>query len=76
MEIKTQRIMLRKYENCFLGSDAVKWFMKSNVADTLVAAEYLGNRLVRCGLIVPLNGSVIFMFLMFFVCFLWFVWFL
>ena len=49
--------MLRKFDSCFVGAECVKWLVANKVAENPIAAEHLGNRLLKAKLLVALNGD-------------------
>ena len=44
--VKDRKHLFKKYENCFVGSEAVDWIIDNNWANTRPEAVALGNFLI------------------------------
>ena len=49
LNITTHSYRLKRYEDCFVGSEAVEWLMEAKIAKSVAAAVGIGYRLVQLG---------------------------
>ena len=51
LEIKDRKYLLKTYEKCFVGSEAVKYMLKNNICKTNEEGVWIGKALLAAGII-------------------------
>eukprot|EP00976_Prorocentrum_cordatum_P024309 494775-Prorocentrum_minimum.AAC.3 len=51
VKVEDRTYFLRKYERCFVGTDAVEWMLKTQVVESVQEAVAVGNQMLRSGLV-------------------------
>eukprot|EP01048_Picozoa_sp_COSAG05_P010947 COSAG05_NODE_998_length_6249_cov_30.416260_3_plen_798_part_00 len=57
IDVRDRKHMLRKYSACFVGSEAVRWMVRTGHAANAKAGELLGHVMQDQGLITPYSGD-------------------
>jgi len=55
VEIKDRSKYLRTYSKCFLGKDAIRWLMGTDM--TMERAEFIGTEMIKCGYLRHVTGG-------------------